>query len=74
MHHADCCEVTFVIVVIMILKGAKHRFLFCFGFVFWYSLGSVMLVACLLTESPSNSLVYLRDGSAQAVVHAATLR
>ena len=31
-------------------------------------------VDCLLAERPSNMLVYLRHGSARAVVHAATLK
>ena len=32
------------------------------------------LLACLLAYRPSNMLVYLRDGSAQTSVRAATLR
>ena len=31
-------------------------------------------LACLLAERPSNTLVYLMDGSAQTILHAATLR
>ena len=31
-------------------------------------------VGCLLAYRPSNRLVYLRDGSAQTIIRAATLR
>ena len=33
-----------------------------------------LLVACLFAWRPSNRLVYLRDGSAQTILYAATLR
>ena len=33
-----------------------------------------LLVGWLLAERPSNMLVYLRDGSAQTILRAATLR
>ena len=33
-----------------------------------------LLLACLLTERPSNMRVYLRDGPAQTSLRAATLR
>ena len=40
-----------------------------------YMVGAVgLFVGCLLAYKPSNMLVYLRDGSAQTTVRAATLR
>ena len=40
----------------------------------WSSVGADGLLSLLVASCPSNMLVYLRDGSAQTVVCAATLR
>ena len=49
--------------------------LLCSGvFLLFVSLLGFLFVGCLLALCPSNMLMYLRDGPAQARVHVATLR
>ena len=62
--HLDTCQIMYDKTLCELVSFVVYMFLF-------FSVGREMLVGCL---HPNKILVYLRDASAQTVVHAATLR